>query len=171
MSCFTSVWRALAGPQVTDRKAQPRCAFCSIVAGAEGRLLYSDDRVAAFWDRSPAAAKHILVVSRAHIGSVLDLESSDCDIAAHMLSVGRSLVEHHAPGAEQKHGFHVPPFTSVAHLHLHAFALPFANPWRSLKYADGACWWISGDVLLRRLGPTVTGYGSLAVDAQSRSKT
>ena len=37
--------------------------------------------------------------------------------------------------------------------------------------ADGACWWISGDVLLRRLGPTVTGYGSLAGDAQSRSKT
>lgn len=31
-------------------------------------------------------------------------------------------------------GFHIPPFTSVDHIHLHCFGLPFKGDKQSLKY-------------------------------------
>ena len=35
---------------------------------------------------------------------------------------------------DTKFGFHLPPFNSVDHLHMHAFALPFDPPWKEHKY-------------------------------------
>lgn len=31
-------------------------------------------------------------------------------------------------------GFHIPPYNSVDHLHLHAHGLPYKSPWRRAKY-------------------------------------
>ena len=39
-------------------------------------------------------------------------------------------------------GFHIAPFHSVDHLHLHVQALPYKSPWRAAKY------------------PVIPGYGS-----------
>ena len=32
-------------------------------------------------------------------------------------------------------GYHLPPFNSVDHLHMHAFALPFEPAWKERKYS------------------------------------
>lgn len=68
-----------------------------------------------------------------------------------MLAVGRALVEKAAPGAATRFGYHLPPFNSVDHLHLHAFALPFSPAWKAIKYSDalGALWWLPKATLLR----------------------
>ena len=69
-----------------------------------------------------------------------------------MHAVGRSLLEQHAPGAPQEFGYHLPPFNSVDHLHLHCFALPFTPPWKIIKYTPvglGSLWYLQSATLLQ----------------------
>ena len=69
-----------------------------------------------------------------------------------MLAVGRALLEQAAPGAATQFGFHLPPFNSVDHLHLHCFALPFTPAWKAWKYSSpgGAhIWYLPVEALLR----------------------
>jgi hypothetical protein len=69
-----------------------------------------------------------------------------------MLEVGRALLHQRAPGADVQLGYHLPPFNSVDHLHLHCFALPFKPAWKSIKYTDtlvGQLWYLSADALLQ----------------------
>lgn len=50
------------------------CIFCSIVGGeAPADVVYADDTVMAFLDRSPLFVGHVLVVPRAHHSTLNDL--------------------------------------------------------------------------------------------------
>lgn len=49
-------------------------------------------------------------------------------------------------------GFHVPPFNSVNHLHMHVIGLPFKNKIRSYKYKPGYPWYADAKTVLDRLG-------------------
>jgi hypothetical protein len=52
----------------------------------------------------------------------------------HMISVGEALLRQRGYNlCGTKMGFHVPPFTSVQHLHLHCMSLPLKNLWREIK--------------------------------------
>jgi histidine triad (HIT) family protein len=52
------------------------CIFCAIASGKiPSQTLYSDDQVVAFRDINPAAPVHFLVIPRAHIPTVSDLDS------------------------------------------------------------------------------------------------
>lgn len=47
------------------------CAFCAIVRGeAPSHVVLEDDRVVAFLDRAPLIKGHVLVASRAHVGTL-----------------------------------------------------------------------------------------------------
>jgi histidine triad (HIT) family protein len=51
------------------------CLFCRIVAGEiPAKRVYEDDRVLAFEDINPQAPLHVLVVPKAHIATLNDLE-------------------------------------------------------------------------------------------------
>ena len=65
--------------------------------------------------------------------------------------MGRRLLEEYAPGAQQQFGYHLPPFNSVDHLHLHCFALPFTPSWKVYKYTTaglGCLWYLPSSTLL-----------------------
>ena len=50
------------------------CLFCQIIAGKiPADIVYQDDEFLAFRDINPQAPKHVLVVPKAHIGSLTDL--------------------------------------------------------------------------------------------------
>lgn len=54
-----------------------------------------------------------------------------------MQLVSTSLLEKHVNLTNMTRiGFHVPPFTTVPHLHMHAITLPFNNKIRWLKYPE-----------------------------------
>ncbi len=64
------------------------CIFCKIIAGdIPSRKLYEDDRVLAFYDISPMAKTHFLVVPKQHIASAQEITPDNSGIIAHIFEV------------------------------------------------------------------------------------
>lgn len=62
------------------------------------------------------------------------LRAADTSPVARMVAVGAQILKERGfHGNSAKMGFHVPPFISVQHLHLHCLALPLNNLWRDIK--------------------------------------
>lgn len=69
------------------------CIFCKIVNGEiPSKKLYEDDRVLAFYDISPEAPVHFLVIPKEHIQSVNELNEKNADIISHIFLVINKLV-------------------------------------------------------------------------------
>lgn len=64
------------------------CLFCKIAAGEipSGKV-YEDDVCCAFNDIAPQAPTHFLVIPKAHIGSVAEVNGSNSAVVAHMFEV------------------------------------------------------------------------------------
>jgi diadenosine tetraphosphate (Ap4A) HIT family hydrolase len=132
------------------------CIFCAYVSQQAVRtLIYEDELVVAFQSKSPAATQHLLVVSRAHIATVKDLTFGHIGLLKHMELIGKKVLE--SPEGEVKpsrkylYGFHVPPFNSVDHLHLHCFSLPFLDGLRQMKYLPKSPWFLTIADLIKKL--------------------
>jgi hypothetical protein len=60
---------------VTGSLIDPTCIFCQIVAGdADATLLYEDDTLIVFLDINPVTPGHTLVVPRAHMPALSDVD-------------------------------------------------------------------------------------------------
>ena len=68
------------------------CLFCKIVAGEiPSDKLYEDDDVLAFWDISPQAPKHFLVIPKKHLIGPSDVKEEDEKLVGKMMRVGAEL--------------------------------------------------------------------------------
>jgi len=101
----------------------PDCVFCKIIRQSDPSLiLYQDDRVTAFEDRSPRTPVHILVVPNKHFDSIKEMEEQDEHLLGHLMKIGSDLAVAHGLGES---GFRLVINTgrdagqSVFHLHLH----------------------------------------------------
>ena len=90
----------------------------------------------AFRDIRPCAPLHGLVIPKAHVRSVLELTPSPSngpDLLHEMRTVALGLVRDHHPEAYKTGDyvlcFHIPPFYSVDHLHLHVLAPASSMSW------------------------------------------
>ena len=64
------------------------CLFCKIAAGEiPSKKLYEDDRVLAFYDISPEAPVHFLVIPKAHIESAAKIDAENASIVAYIFEV------------------------------------------------------------------------------------
>lgn len=93
--------------------------FSRIISGElPGRIVWSDDRVAAFLSIAPLTAGHTLVVPRAEVDEWTDLEP---ELVAHLMTVSRTV------GAALKRAFDAPRIGlivagfEVPHAHVHVF--------------------------------------------------
>ncbi|WP_067500033.1 HIT family protein [Actinoplanes sp. TFC3] len=93
--------------------------FTKIITGElPGRIVFSDERVAAFLTIAPLTPGHTLVVPRAEVDEWTDLEP---ELAAHVLSVS------HTIGRALKRAFDAPRVGlivagfEVPHAHVHVF--------------------------------------------------
>ncbi|EKY22734.1 histidine triad domain protein [Clostridium celatum DSM 1785] len=69
------------------------CIFCKIVAGEiPSKKIYEDDKVLAFYDISPEAPVHFLVVPKEHIVSANDITEENCSIVSHIFLVINKIV-------------------------------------------------------------------------------
>ncbi|GJE94519.1 HIT-like protein [Phanerochaete sordida] len=113
----------------------PTCVFCDVSREKGFDVVWEDDAFVAFADRSPAARHHMLVVPKRHVESVRTLVPSDASMVQRMAAAGHALLDARGvPAADRRLGFHIPPFNSVGHLHLHVQGLPYKNVWRRAKY-------------------------------------
>ena len=64
------------------------CLFCKIVAGdIPSKKAYEDDLCLAFYDIDPQAPVHFLVIPKAHIGSVAEVNADNSSVVAHIFEV------------------------------------------------------------------------------------
>ncbi|MCK6444884.1 MAG: histidine triad nucleotide-binding protein [Planctomycetes bacterium] len=96
------------------------CVFCRIVAGElPSTLVLESERVLAFRDIRPAAPVHVLVVPKAHVDSLFELE--DRELAGELLWAAAEV----ARREQLTGGFRLIANTrhdggqEVGHLHLH----------------------------------------------------
>jgi histidine triad (HIT) family protein len=76
---------------VTGSLIDPTCIFCQIVAGdADATLLYEDDTLVVFLDINPVTPGHTLVVPRAHMPALSDV---DLRTGAHMFNVAQRMAK------------------------------------------------------------------------------
>ena len=102
------------------------CIFCKIANGEiPTKLVYEDDKVAAFKDLNPEAPVHILIVPKAHIKSALELDGESAAVVGHIFCVAGKIA--------RDMGFDIDGFRivnncgkdggqTVGHLHFHLLA-------------------------------------------------
>jgi diadenosine tetraphosphate (Ap4A) HIT family hydrolase len=110
----------------------------------------------AFQDKSPRAKLHALVIPKRHIPTITDLTPNDVALVQDMKVMGLSLIEKYEHDAFMNGDyitcFHVPPFNSVDHLHLHVLAPASEMNWvYRVKYLRGMRWCVSDEVVIERL--------------------
>lgn len=61
------------------------CIFCKIISGEiPSSKVYEDEYVYAFNDINPMAPVHILVIPKKHVANVMDINSENSDMIAHV---------------------------------------------------------------------------------------
>ena len=98
------------------------CLFCKIVAGdIPSTKVYEDETVLAFRDINPMAPTHILVIPKAHMDSVAQVNPENSAVIAHIFEVIAQIAQQE--GLED--GFRVVSNCgthagqTVKHLHFH----------------------------------------------------
>jgi diadenosine tetraphosphate (Ap4A) HIT family hydrolase len=101
------------------------CLFCRIQQRLEpGRIVYENENYVVFHTIQPVTHLHLLVTPREHISNVKGLKTHPdrIRILQELKEVGKIALGEYAEGAQ--FSFHIPPFNSIDHLHLHAIASP-----------------------------------------------
>ncbi|KAM9339031.1 adenosine 5'-monophosphoramidase HINT3-like [Symphorus nematophorus] len=133
--------------------ASEDCPFCQIVdSRAETEVLLSDDELLCFRDIKPGATHHYLIITRTHINNCKCLTGDDIPLVERMVEMGRRILEKNKVQDDFRMGFHMPPFSSVPHLHLHALAPASRMSFKSqLHYGPQSHWFITVDKVLSQL--------------------
>ncbi len=109
--------------------SDPNCIFCKIASGQiPAQIVQEDEELLAFKDIHPKAPLHLLIIPRAHIISLQDVDASHAQILGKMLVLAPKLArENGSPD-----GFRTIINTGrvggqeVYHLHVHVLGGP--NP-------------------------------------------
>ncbi|PFH51096.1 hypothetical protein AMATHDRAFT_143355 [Amanita thiersii Skay4041] len=109
----------------------PSCAFCHVCVENGFSILWEDENYIAFKDHRPASKHHYLCL----LDSVKSLQQSDDPLVRDMRALGDQLLdEKGVPPPMRRMGFHIPPFNSVDHLHLHVHGLPYTSFFQAARY-------------------------------------
>ncbi|KAH9925471.1 HIT-like protein [Amylocystis lapponica] len=137
------------------------CIFCHATADRGFRIIWEDDIYKVFYDHRPATACHLQLIPKRHIDSVKFMNKDDVTMVKEMEILGhRILDDMNVPRTLHRLGFHIPPFTSVTHLHLHVQGLPYRSWPDKVKFPvargrggfeKGLSWFVEIDQAIRIL--------------------
>ncbi|KAL1740051.1 HIT-like domain-containing protein [Schizophyllum fasciatum] len=111
------------------------CVFCDVTSEKGFNVVAQNDKFIAFHDRNPASKVHILVIPKDHHRTLplSDLAASTSTCVSSRATRLLACITH-ATSSTWNLGFHIPPFNSVNHLHLHVQVLPYRSSFRKFKY-------------------------------------
>lgn len=70
------------------------CLFCKMVSGQiKPQTVYESDQVLAFRDISPQAPVHILVIPKAHIATLNDIDTSNAALLGEMMLTAKQVAK------------------------------------------------------------------------------
>lgn len=98
------------------------CLFCKIIQGEiPANKLYEDDDVFAFWDISPQAPKHFLIIPKKHISGANKVMAEDEALIGKLLRKGAELAREHKMPDNFRFVINngVEAGQTVFHIHLH----------------------------------------------------
>ncbi len=68
------------------------CLFCKIINGEiPSKKVYEDEKVYAFYDISPAAPVHVLIIPKTHIPSANALTAENAAVVGHIFAVAAQI--------------------------------------------------------------------------------
>jgi diadenosine tetraphosphate (Ap4A) HIT family hydrolase len=144
-------------PTGVDYSTNPS-VFGKILEGEVSSRSFGETKeIYAFEDRSPKAELHGLVIPKRFVKSVFSLKEKDVELLQEMRQLGLDIVQEQQPEAFQNSDFifcfHIPPFNSVDHLHMHVLApaTKMNFVYRYIKYNCPARWCISDLQVIERL--------------------
>jgi histidine triad (HIT) family protein len=101
------------------------CVFCGIVDGkVRGSIVYGDDHVLAFMTTGPVNPGHLLVVPRAHVALLAEMDE---ETGAHLFRVTMRLAQAVRSSGVRCEGINLfladgeAAFQEIFHLHMHVF--------------------------------------------------
>ena len=120
-----------------------KCLFCNIVEKKEpARIVLENEHFVAFKTIKPYSSNHLLVVPTKHVKNLAALAGpEDANMIHEMEAFGKAALGKDADDAQ--FSFHVPPYNSIDHLHLHCIgARSTMTLAGSLKYWQETfyCW-------------------------------
>ncbi|RLN98888.1 hypothetical protein BBJ28_00022983 [Nothophytophthora sp. Chile5] len=157
------------------------CRFCEILRARAEHFLYEDEHVVVFRPLRPIVPSHILIVPRVHIRNVNRLAARHRALLTRMHRVAEAHMaadltadphpeasasssfndeakdesknEPHDDHSQVRYSFHVPPFNSIDHVHMHAFrddpqSLGYLG---RIKYRTESWWCRSYEQVVARL--------------------
>ncbi|XP_023128186.1 adenosine 5'-monophosphoramidase HINT3-like isoform X1 [Amphiprion ocellaris] len=105
--------------------------FCLLLAETkandqdeEAEIMKENNELVCFKDIDPAAPHHYLVVPKRHIYSCFSLHKGHICLVERMAEMGKAVLREQGITDMKvaRLGFHMPPYISVGHLHLHVIA-------------------------------------------------
>jgi len=124
-------------------------AFGRILEGTKPSIPIAEcNQLYSFYDHSPKAPFHGLVIPKRYIRDINSLQKSDLELLLDMKEMALQTLHQHQPEAFQNKDyrlcFHIPPFISVGHVHLHVLAPVSDMNWfyKNVKFMVGTKWCI-----------------------------
>ncbi|KAI0368631.1 HIT-like protein [Pilatotrama ljubarskyi] len=137
------------------------CIFCGVSKENGFNVVWENEHYAVFTDINPSCQHHLQIVPKKHIESVKSLGVSDVGMVQEMIEIAHEVLDSlDIPPHLRRLGFHIPPYISVPHLHMHVQALPYRSFLRRLKYPvvrgrqgqdKGFSWFVEAEQAVRLL--------------------
>ena len=115
-------------------QTDPNCIFCKIVAGKiPSKKVYEDEEIFAFHDINPWAPVHFLIIPKAHIPSMAQVEPEHQALLGRILLLAPKLALEQGARPYPEGGFRIVTNTGteggqeVHHMHFHVMGGP--RPW------------------------------------------
>ncbi|XP_066260286.1 adenosine 5'-monophosphoramidase HINT3-like [Euwallacea similis] len=139
----------------TMMSANGNCIFCKITQkNAPADIQFENPEIIIFKDIKPAAEHHYLAIPKEHIMNVNSLNTPDHKgLLERLISEGKKVIQEHGGNVNDLIlGFHLPPFNTVDHLHLHlispASSMSFLH---KIMFMANSLWFATAEQIQRKL--------------------